>query len=330
MERKSALGKHRFELMGIGALGVLLVHSLGFVPWPGPVRYVVNYGGLGVYFFLFLSGVGLYHSLISRGTDYSKRDFYKRRIARVLIPYLLIAGIWYGIKYLLIEGKPAMFLYEWLTLSFWAEHTGAWFVAALIPIYLGYPFFFDWIEKGRRGLKTSFCLGCILLVMAVLYRVRPSLYSHLSQVLNGLWVFVLGNYCGKEIRAGSNLPHILLWFAGAFLVEKLLPVNSFLPTDSIMYAFKGVLMLVVAGYALDLIKCRYVHSILAWLGKRSLELYLTNIFLIQAVRYFGWDTWAGVWKGYILYGLIAMLGVLSSEGFAALENKIRRPVPANA
>lgn len=323
MAAESFLAKYRTELKGLGALGVLAVHSLRIVPWPGSLEYVVNYGGLGVYIFMFLSGIGMYYSLVSRGEHFNVRDFYKRRFLAVFMPYLLIAGIWYGIKYLLIEGKPAAFLYEWLTISFWAEHKGAWYVATLVPIYLGYPFFFRSIERSARGIKTGIVLGLLFLGMGLLYRQFHPIYTHLSQVLNGLWVFVLGNYCAKRVRQGSNLPDLLLWFAGAFLLEKTRLLNAYFPMESILYAFKGILVGLVAASLLGLCKCRAVHSLLAWFGARSLELYLTNIFLIQALYYFGFDLWVGEPLGYLLYGMVVVLGAILSEGFLRLERRIR-------
>ena len=65
--RKSNISEYRIELMGIGALGVLLTHSSRIIDWPSSIQHFVSYGGLGVYFFTFLSGVGLYYSLKNRG-----------------------------------------------------------------------------------------------------------------------------------------------------------------------------------------------------------------------------------------------------------------------
>ena len=60
---------------------------------------------------------------------------------RLIAPYCMIAGTWYGLLDLLIERNPALFLYDISTLSFWLEHKGAWYVAMLIPVYLLFPYF---------------------------------------------------------------------------------------------------------------------------------------------------------------------------------------------
>ena len=110
--------RYRNQLMGIAAIGVVCVHSNSIVNWPDFLGTLFGYGGIGVYIFVFLSSIGLYNSLKSRGGGYKKAEFYKRRFQRVIVPYLLIAATWYGIKYLLIQQNPTGFFYELSTLSF--------------------------------------------------------------------------------------------------------------------------------------------------------------------------------------------------------------------
>ena len=64
---KEKINKYRVELMGMGAIGVLMVHSTGVILLPNILNKIFVYGGIGVYIFIFLSGIGLYNSLKSRG-----------------------------------------------------------------------------------------------------------------------------------------------------------------------------------------------------------------------------------------------------------------------
>lgn len=57
------LSQCRTELMGIGAMGVLVVHSLLIVEMGTIPTILAGFGGLGVYIFVFLSGLGLVNSL---------------------------------------------------------------------------------------------------------------------------------------------------------------------------------------------------------------------------------------------------------------------------
>lgn len=183
MKEELLITKYRNELFGIATLMIVLCHSVSIVPFPNSLSNIINYGTMGVNIFLFLSGIGLYYSLKNNGNIF---EFYKKRFTRVIIPYLFIGGLWYGIKYLICgKGDIAQFLYELSTLSFWIEHKGAWFVAAIIPFYLFYPLLFKWLENGRRILKTSILIFVILLFAFYLSKINLGLYIHLSQVLVG-------------------------------------------------------------------------------------------------------------------------------------------------
>lgn len=74
------ISKNRNMLFGIGALGVLLLHSNQYVKWPSVIGKLFSFGGIGVYIFAFLSGMGLFvsmsHNYAGGGYDSSiKRDF---------------------------------------------------------------------------------------------------------------------------------------------------------------------------------------------------------------------------------------------------------------
>ena len=116
--------KFRPEIFGFATLMILICHAVSIVPLPNNISIIVSYGGMGVNIFLFMSGIGLYYSLKRNGNII---DFYIRRAIRLIVPYLLIAGVWYGLKYLVIENNFLLFIYELSLLSFWIEHKGAWY-----------------------------------------------------------------------------------------------------------------------------------------------------------------------------------------------------------
>lgn len=317
----SRLSRFRTELMGIGSLGVLLVHSLDIAPWPERIRFLIGYGGLGVYMFIFLSGIGLYHSVASRAGKCVIGQFYRRRFSRVLVPYILISGIWYGLKYLVFQFRPGMFLWELSTLSFWMDHKGAWYVALLVPLYLLFPFFCNWMEKKYRGVKTIGLLALTWALMAVMYDRTPSLFQHLNQVMNSLWIFVLGYYYGKKVYEGSQLPELLIWFAAVFLAVKFTPLWKVAFLEGALYSFKGIVILYLASVVLGLLNVEWIRQILGWFGRHSLELYLTNIYLIQAMKYFSLQPSTTGVQGYLVYLLIVGLGILLSAVLAEVEKK---------
>ena len=325
---ESCLSKYRTELMGMSALGVLMTHAPYTDPCPGWLQRVFSYGGAAVYIFMFLSGMGLYHSLSMRKEQtVSPSAFYRRRLIKVMVPWLLIAGIWYGITCLLLERNLWKFLYELSTVSFWVEYGSAWYIAALIPIYLVYPFYFQWVEKGRRGCKTLLVIGCVLMVTSALYMLMEELYDNCSLVLNSYWVFPLGHYYGKKIKEGSSLPEFLGYFVIFFLVVKLLPgLEAILPSQLMLYAAEGLLVMVVAALILGYLRWEFLCGILRWLGNHSLELYLTNFFLIQSMAFIEFTGEITGVQEYMYYGVILILGILLSAMFRRLETKITKLV----
>lgn len=325
MEKQSCLSKYRTELMGISAIGVMLVHIPETELCPWWLQRVLSWCGMGVYIFMFLSGAGLYYSMSARGKNGSLTDFYRRRLERVILPYLLMAGIWYGITCLLVERNLWRFLYELSTISFWTEHSSPWFIATLIPIYLLYPFYYRWIEKGNSGLKTLLLSACVMVLVYTVFCLSEDLFNHLDQVLNSLWVFMLGSYYGKKVKQGSNLPELMVLFVAALLLTKLVPVPSVARFGQvILYATEGLFVMVVLALVMGCLHWERLWRILRWFGMHSLELYLTNQFLIKATWYFGMrDSKTGV-QLYAMYAIIVFLGLLLSALLLPLEKRFAK------
>lgn len=312
------ISKNRNMLFGIGALGVLLVHSNQYVKWPSVIGKLFSFGGIGVYIFAFLSGMGLFVSMSHNYAGGGKiRQFYKKRFLRVGVTYLIIAGVWYAIKYLLLQFSLVEFLYELSTLSYWLEHKGAWYVAMLIPLYFVYPFYYKWLNVGNIAGRTIMTMCALLTVSLGLFVMNEPLYSHLVQVLNSLLIFAGGSYVGFLLCGeGHN---------GKLSYGWLLITLLFYPTRAMISGvnqirYLGNLSSAMLGVAVCMsvsIIGKYVPSIirrvLEWLGSISLELYLTNIFLIQAVAIMlesgklsgikNWVQWAVIYFGICLIGI---------------------------
>lgn len=92
------LSKYRVELMGFSTIWIILFHGYrNNMIFPGKLNilnFIFSKGDCGVEIFLLLSGLGLYYSF-SKNPDLS--CFYKNRIKRVILPYLLVSGgFWVG------------------------------------------------------------------------------------------------------------------------------------------------------------------------------------------------------------------------------------------
>lgn len=325
--------------MGIATLGVLFVHSRNIIVLPRIVSVLFGYGGIGVYIFVFLSSIGLYFSLKIRGGGYSKTEFYKRRFQRVFVPYLLIAGSWYGVKYLLIQHDIYGFFYELSTLSFWRKHQGAWYVAMLIPVYFVFPYFFDWVEGGRPKMLTrnrkSISVTVIIIVLTfTISLLNPQLYSHLSQVFSSILMYIVGYYCADKIMVGQYNGWLFSVICIVFYaVKAVTPLKGVDFINSISWSLLAIPILTVSSRFLSMVKSKLINNFLGFFGECSLEMYLWNIFLIQAIKYFGFiESLEGKYGnrgGYIAYGLVVVGGVALSVVYGKLSMLISKHMHLN-
>ena len=310
------IAKFRSQIMGIAAIGVLLVHSRKIVGWSPVIKKLFGYGGIGVYVFVFLSAVGLYNSLKSSGGGYSKPEFYKRRAIRLIVPYCMIAGTWYGLVDLLIERNLALFLYDISTWSFWLEHKGAWYVAMLIPVYIFFPWFYDWAEKKNRDSRVLGSLVLVIILGFVCDAIRPRVYEHLSQVISSVIVYLIGfYYAGLDDK--SNKSGILLGSicCAAYVVKAVTPLKNIEFVSNLSWAMLGIPIVFISAWCINAVQSRYLNCVLGFFGKYSLEMYLCNIFIIQAMTiFYGINFFKSIGdeRGYVTYAIVVILGCLLS------------------
>lgn len=152
------LSRYRSELMGISILWIVLFHT---VAWkhnqlPGVMSDLYGllfHGYLGVEIFLLLSGIGLYYSLQKNG---SLSHFYRKRLQRLLLPYLTVGLCFFGYYDLLISGHVGQFIKDISLYSFWAEGNRIlWFIALIIPLYIVYPGIFKIVNSDHFLIKIG-------------------------------------------------------------------------------------------------------------------------------------------------------------------------------
>lgn len=326
MSLNEQIEKFRSQIMGLATIGVLLVHSIGIVDWHPLLRKIFGLGGTGVYIFVFLSAVGLYNSLKTRGGGYSKLDFYKRRFVRVIIPYCLIAATWYGILDLLVKGSLFRFLYDFSTMSFWFEHQGAWYVAMLIPIYFLFPWFYDWAETEHRKSRVLGSLIVAFLLCCVSFIILPELYEHLAQVFCSIIVYLIGYYYAglnkKSDKNGIALSSICLLL---FVVKSVSPLKNVEFISNLTWAMLGIPFAFISAVLMNWLNNRGLNVALVFLGKHSLEMYLWNIFIIQAMKAFNVIDYLkvkGDLHGFVSYGIVVALGSLLSITYGRMSARI--------
>ena len=82
-------------------------------------------------------------------------------------------------------------------------------MAMLVPVYLIFPLFYNWVEDGNRQnkLTRNFKIVAVIVVASIATFIfsilNPQVYSHLSQVFSSAIVYVIGYYCADKVMAGK-------------------------------------------------------------------------------------------------------------------------------
>lgn len=313
------LNTYRTQLFGIGVLGVFLVHSLYFFNTvPSIVTKAFGYGSMGVVIFAFLSGIGLYQSL-SRNVNLGR--YYKNRIVRVIIPYLLIGGIFYAWRDIIYTHSVGQFFYDLSLLSFWMDHKGAWYVAWMIPIYILYPIYYKWCKCARnRIIPTVISISVVTIGSFFLNAAYVDILIHLQNLIVATLAFIIGSYFGNAVKNKEKirLPFFIVCLSFS-VIKKFIPFESAV-LNIYAYTLTGVALCVLSAIMLDVINQRRIDKVLSFLGKMSLELYLTNIFLITIYKLVKKDfNPNGNNYGYI-YVIVG--GIILSWLFSITERKL--------
>lgn len=303
----NALSKYRTELMGIACLWVMLYHNR--CDWPAilePVRRFARYGNLGVEIFLLLSGSGLYFSWVKKP---QLGDFYRRRLVRLLVPYVLFA-LPYWIWRDLFEGIGDF----WLNLTQLSLPLqgiiATWYIPAAAVLYLAYPLIVRWIYGGNLRLRTASLCAVLIFLCAALHYAGNTIYVNCEIALTRSVIFVIGCALGRAVHTSAPIhrravPLSLAWLVINGLVREYIPLAKVWRRFSYVPLCLAVCILLIC--LLEKLDARHhLCRVLRFFGKHSLELYLTHMLLRNVVYHYIPITCLDPW-GFVSYGLMLAL-----------------------
>ncbi len=206
-------------LMGFAALWIFVYHVwqpvFGGVPVLGRLEAIVKYVGFtGVDLFFFLSGGGLVFSIHKDTLG----GFYKRRLERIVIPYLIMA-----ICYALFQ--------HWDILLFLSRISGVhfytrsiygflWYVPAILTLYLLFPVYYYLFSRSKH--KTRFTLIVLAGWLALSVLLKNTLREDLYGFTNRIPIFLIGVLCGQKMKDRDDaLPR---WFPAVMAAALLLGI----------------------------------------------------------------------------------------------------------
>ncbi|HEY1791806.1 MAG TPA: acyltransferase [Opitutaceae bacterium] len=291
------------ELKGVAIILVVAYHASGVLS----LRDILH-PEVGVDMFVILSGIGLGFS----GREEPAGRFLLRRFMRIYPTYWVVLA-----ALLLADGRlrgmhyaPADILLHATGLHAWFGDAYAmsisdafWFITLIVSLYVAY------VPLRRLWRRPDLLLlaGSVLSVVPILvyfHWSQPAVFGHMAVRIPG---FFAGLVVGRLLRQGNlDIPVSAGLGAAFFLLFYVtyafgIVVASFVVGLAIMGAYAFLLRPVVPGFA---------RSGLAWLGIRSLAIYLVhqplvrefNVYVLQ--RYF---PEAGITPLSLSLGIIAGL-----------------------
>ncbi len=314
------LSEYRTQLMGICAVGVILCHAnlkLNGVVLPSVLRLFFSFGNQGVDIFLLLSGIGMYYSLQKKEP---LKNWYGKRFRTIGISYALIMlpfYIWYVIE---IKGNVFDFVSLFTTVGFWKENFGAWYVALLIPLYAVTPFVGRLIDKSKKRLTVTWLIVVGIIVVCIVGKnICDGWLDNVFTRFLRSPAYFLGYGYGKAVQEKKRISWLV--FPASILVAFVLikvPGSGGVGYNVLCIPFVMLLCVLIR-----VAKAKWMQNTMCWLGKHSLELYLTNSFIPYFLRSF--SVWDASWnKGnYVYYMIVIISGVLLSQGVYYFSKKIQ-------
>ncbi len=260
--------------MGVAMILVVFFHSSFDLSTITPLECLKNTGDIGVDIFFLMSGFGVYFSLQKGGTS---KEFYKKRVIRILPAYFIAQGTWFVIFDIIINHNFLDFFLDISTLNFWINgRLAGWYIAACLLLYAFSPIWFK-----LRG-KLS-CISVVIVIvfytLSVLIRLTSLnvLFGHLLIFTFRVPCYFIGLEFGaaywnnKTIKVPRIIFYPVLLFSAAIVVVALGYSPWYIP-----WAFKYLAYLpltigiVIAAYKIPL------NIILKFFGTYSLEIYLTH------------------------------------------------------
>lgn len=291
----------RTELMGFATILILLCHiqSSG-IEVSAVVGKLLSYGNLGVEIFFFLSGVGMYYSLSKNNNFFS---WYKKRYLRILLPYCIISIPWFVLIDILGKNSFEAFFLDLSTLSYWLYHKGAWFIAALIPLYAITPLLVKYLNS-RCGVYL-FIVLMIFTISAELIDFE-GIWGNIFFVIKRLPCFFCGIYIGQFVKTKYKISY----FKGLIIILVFISVIRLLggwwwPAVFIIMPFMCKVFENIS----------FVTKFFRFMGNISLESYVMNICLLDLYKK---NIFIYSESEFIDYFIIVVVGTIA----AYLVNKV--------
>ncbi len=286
------ISTYRTALMGFFCLYIILFHN--HFQWTSSFRLLhgfIKIGNVGVDAFLFLSGVGLYYSFQKTGER--ALPFYKKRVIRLLIPYVVFAVPYYLV---LSHYRTESTFFQYVTQIAFVKQgiTTTWFIPCILLCYLFYPVVYllqnkKWVISKKQISRNNITLLLLFLYFIFLVIIRDhqeGLYGNIEIALTRGLIFIVGCHCATWIRDKKSIPSGAVLAAALYIIVFVVFVNNEIDIpvfwsrmSYIPLSIAWIILLSFIFYFLD--KRAKIHKFrfMEFVGKHTLELYLSHVML---------------------------------------------------
>lgn len=267
------LGKQETSVIrGISANFIIESHFLAWTIEMGaevnkiPQLIVGQLGGIGVLLFFFVSGYGIYGSYAK---DKIGRDFIKKRLENVYIPYVFIKVMFLVLS--CMQGRSEN-LFEQIVRILLLED---WFIRVIVLQY--FSFFLGKVLglQKKRLIISSLIIDCVLSYVFIIKN-KPLGW------FNALWLFTVG-FIVAEYKE-----ELISWFKKGYIIKCIVLFIGFLISGVLFAYYKGEIFWInifkiISGCFLSLLisgilrKVNLKSYILSYIGERSMYYYIVHL-----------------------------------------------------
>lgn len=284
----SVLSRRRNDLFGISIVSIVIFHFFLLNKSTVSGEYKALVGSVGVPVFLILSGMGLFFSM-SRNANLAV--FYKKRLVRVLTPYLIVSAVHFTARYIFIEPKGILAVLKGILFVDFITSGDSqfWFIALILVMYIVFPLLFKLFKSGKMNfLKLAVLCFAVIGVNILLRIIAPAFYKNTKVMLTRIPSFIIGVYIGekvynkREVQAPFWIITILV--GAAFLALSIRRWVADIPAPNFMMirygeTFYALLIMMIGAIVLDAVNSKKLSAICAFFGAMSLELYMVHVSL---------------------------------------------------
>jgi len=323
--------KYRDELFGISIIAIILFHycedyhlaiEKGAQVISQPIfRYFVLgfyriIGSIGVEIFAFLSGMGLYYSYTN---NCDIKSFYTKRIKRLLLPYVIVAGSFWIIKDLiLLQTDVGRFLADFSFITLFTEGVRThWFILFILLMYLLFPWIYKFIFDGKNTrLSCEIAIVVSVIVPIILCFIAPELYDNVEIAITRTPIFILGCYMGKNIKEKDTISVASVAIACVFaigtgMLNVVADFPKFINRNLVLIYSCGIMILLTSIFHL-LQKVVVLRKFLEFWGNYTLELYILHTSIRNILKTLAVETYK-VEVYFIIIVVSILLGVFLNK-----------------